>query len=71
MVLLVLFAALAVLAGIAGFGDLAGAFGGIAKLLFFGFLAVIVLVLVTARPLVKRKGRRPPQMKPGEDAPTQ
>lgn len=39
----------AIIAAIFGFGGIAGAASGIAQLLFFGFLIVAVVVLLTGR----------------------
>lgn len=43
------FFVIAIIAAIFGFGGLAGAASGIAQLLFFGFLVVAVIVLITGR----------------------
>lgn len=40
---------IAILAAVFGFGGLAGAASGIAQLLFFGFLVLAVVVLLTGR----------------------
>ncbi|MCC2602254.1 DUF1328 domain-containing protein [Sphingopyxis yananensis] len=43
-----IFAILALVAGLLGFGGMAGAFAGIAKILFFVGLAFVVLFLILA-----------------------
>lgn len=45
----VIFLVVALVAGVLGFGDLAGAAVGIAKFLFFLFLALFVLALIFGR----------------------
>lgn len=45
----VLFFILAIIAAVFGFGGIAGAASGIAQLLFFGFLIVAVIALITGR----------------------
>lgn len=40
---------LAIVAAVFGFGGIAGAASGIAQLLFFGFLILAVVVLITGR----------------------
>ncbi|MFW5708818.1 MAG: DUF1328 domain-containing protein [Chloroflexota bacterium] len=40
---------LAIVAAIFGFGGIAGASAGIAQLLFFGFLILAIVVLLTGR----------------------
>ena len=44
-----LFFVIAIVAAIFGFGGIAGAASGIAQLLFFGFLILAVVVLLTGR----------------------
>ncbi len=44
-----LFFVIAIIAGLLGFGGVAGAATGIAQLLFFGFLILAVVVLITGR----------------------
>lgn len=43
------FLALAVIAGVLGYGELAGGYAGIAKILFYFLLAAFVLALFRAR----------------------
>jgi len=50
------FLVLALVAGLLGFGEIAGAAVGIAKILFFVFLALLVFSLVAGA----LRGRRPP-----------
>jgi len=50
------FLVLALVAGLLGFGGIAGAAVGIAKILFFVFLALLVFSLVAGA----LRGRRPP-----------
>ncbi|MEJ2717393.1 MAG: DUF1328 domain-containing protein [Deltaproteobacteria bacterium] len=45
----VFFLVIAIIAGLLGFGGIAGAAIGIAKILFFIFLAVFVLLLIFGR----------------------
>ena len=52
----VVFLIIAIIAAIFGFGDIAVAATGIAKLLFFIFLVVFVLALI---PGLARRGRTP------------
>lgn len=40
---------IAIVAAVLGFGGIAGAASGIAQILFFGFLILAVVVLVTGR----------------------
>ncbi len=40
---------LAVIAAVFGFGGIAGTLSGLAQILFFGFLIVAVIVLLTGR----------------------
>lgn len=40
---------IAIVAAVFGFGGIAGAASGIAQLLFFGFLILAVVVLITGR----------------------
>lgn len=44
-----LFFIVALVAAVLGFGGIAGAASGIAQLLFFGFLILAVVVLITGR----------------------
>lgn len=44
-----LFFVIAIILAVFGFGGLAGAASGIAQVLFFGFLIVAVIVLLTGR----------------------
>lgn len=44
-----LFFIIALVAAVFGFGGIAGAASGIAQLLFFGFLILAVIVLITGR----------------------
>ena len=54
------FAILALIAGVLGFGGRAGDFAGIAKILLFVFLVLVVISLIVGR------GRRPGRISPGE-----
>lgn len=49
----VLFAILALVAGVLGFGNLAGDFAYIAKILLFVFLALFVIALVLGRNIME------------------
>ncbi len=44
-----IFFIIAIIAAVLGFGGIAGAASGIAQLLFFGFLILAVVVLITGR----------------------
>lgn len=44
----IIFAVIALIAGALGFGGIAGAAAGIAKILFFIFLAIVVFFLIAA-----------------------
>ena len=44
-----LFFVIAIVAAVFGFGGIAGSAAGIAQLLFFGFLILAVVVLITGR----------------------
>ena len=70
MIWILVLVAVAALSGVLGFAGVSEALADLAKIVFFGCVAVVVLVLFTARPLNKRSGK-PPQLGKGEDAPKQ
>lgn len=51
----IVFFILALVAGLFGFGIIASLFSGIAKILFFIFIALFVISLIIGRSIVKRR----------------
>ena len=69
MALILSLLVLAIALGFAGFGGFATELGGIARVLFFACLAILLTLALTARRSARRDARSTPELKPGEDAP--